>query len=253
LYLRNRSLSLCFEYGRDDIEAGPGVCVEIAGRLFVATAAHNFARLAPGVVWSAFGANRSSKHPLNVLQANHRVGIGNNEPDVAWLEIDPQSAKDSDLVAVPLQDVLLYPTLYPGEVYFATGFPVSLKQVSEAEGHREITLPFGIYGTTAVDDAVASNAGALIVLEYPKQGIDINGNQVEVEPHGVSGGGIWYCPKQEAVPKQVWEPGRLKLLALSKAYLRRSHQVASEPMHIWLTLVRNDIPELRDIIDPLLQ
>lgn len=169
------------------------------------------------------------------------------------MEIDPQSAKDSDLVAVPLQDVLLYPTLYPGEVYFATGFPVSLKQVSEAEGHRAITLPFGIYGTTTVNDAVASNAGSLIVLEYPKQGIDINGNQVEVEPHGMSGGGIWYCPKQEVVTKQVWEPGRLKLLALSKAYLRQSHQVTSEPMHIWLTLVRNDIPELRDIIDPLLQ
>lgn len=63
LYLRNRSLSLCFEYGRDDIEAGSGVCVEIAGRLFVATAAHNFARLVPGVVWSAFGATDRATIP----------------------------------------------------------------------------------------------------------------------------------------------------------------------------------------------
>lgn len=49
LYLRNRSVALCFEYAPDDIEGGSAVCVDVAGRLFIATAAHNFDRLAAGV------------------------------------------------------------------------------------------------------------------------------------------------------------------------------------------------------------
>ena len=254
LYLRNRSAALCFEYAPNDIEGGSAVCVDVAGRLFIATAAHNFDRLGAGVNWSIFAANRSSDHRLTILQANYRVPRRNDEPDVAWLEIDPQSARDSELIGVPLEDLLLYPTLYPGELYLATGFPASLTQVSpqDPQGHREITIPFGIYFTTVLDEASAANAGGLIVLDYQSKGLDINGHLVEVEPHGMSGGGVWYSPKQEVGPRKVWNPGRLKLLSLSKAYLRQQHQITSEPMHIWLEILRNDLPELRDAIDPLL-
>ena len=120
LYLRNRSAAFCFEYAPDDIEGGSAVCLEIGERLFIATAAHNFDRLADGVNWSAFGANRSSNHRLAILQGNYRIGRPDDEPDVAWLEIDPRSAENSDLVSVRLDDVLLDPILYPGQLYFAT-------------------------------------------------------------------------------------------------------------------------------------
>ena len=122
LYLRNRSVAFCFEYAPDDIGSGYGVCLDIGGRLFIATAAHNFDRLAERVNWSVFGANRSSNHRLRIPQANYRIDRGDDQPDVAWLEIDSQSARDSDLIGVRLEDVLLCPTLYPGEFYLATGF-----------------------------------------------------------------------------------------------------------------------------------
>ena len=255
LYVRNRSAALCFEYAQDDIEGGSAVCVDVAGRLFIATAAHNFDRLARGVNWSVFAANRSSNHRLTILQANYRIGRPDDEPDVAWLEIDPQSARESDLVGVRLEDLLLYPTLYPSELYPVTGFPAGLRQVSaqDPQGHRDVTIPFGIYFTTVVDEAYAANSGGLIVLDYQRAGLDINGQVVEVEPHGMSGGGVWYSPRQEDLRRNVWDPGRLKLLGLSKAYFRQRHQITSEPIHIWLTVLRNDLPDLRDIIDPLLE
>lgn len=96
LYIRNRSAALCFEYAQDDIEGGSAVCVEIADRLFIATVAHNFSRLNQGVNWSVFSANRSSNQRLTVLQANYHIERDQDEPDLAWLEIDPASAQDSD-------------------------------------------------------------------------------------------------------------------------------------------------------------
>jgi hypothetical protein len=68
----------------------------------------------------------------------------------------------------------------------------------------------------------------------------------------MSGGGVWYSPKQEVQQGSVWDPGRLKLLALSKEYFRQSHRITCEPMHIWLTVLRDDLPELREHIDAFL-
>jgi hypothetical protein len=253
LYLRNRSAAFCFEYAPDDIEGGSAVCVEIANRLFIATAAHNFGRLAQRPNWSAFAANRSSNNGLRILQANYRVGRRDDEPDVAWLEIDRESARDSDLVGINIEDLLLYPELYHGKLYLATGFPAGLKHVSapNQDGHRDITIPFGIYFTTVVNAAEAAAAGGLIVLDYQRAGIDVSGQLVEVEPHGMSGGGVWYAP-EDVAPAPVWDPRRLKLVGLSREYFRHQHRLTSEPMHIWLTLLRSDLPEMRDVIGPLL-
>src|SRR5438132_4702031 len=44
------------------------------------------------------------------------------------------------------------------------------------------TLFRSIYFSTVVDEAVAARAGGVIVLDYQKTGIDINGQLVEVEP-----------------------------------------------------------------------
>lgn len=254
LYLRNRSAAFCFEYAPDDIEGGSAVAIEIANRLFIATAAHNFGRLPQRPNWSAFGANRSSNNGLTILQANYRVGGRDDEPDVAWLEIDRGSARGSDLVGINIEDLLLYPELYHGNLYLATGFPVGLKDVSDPnpEGHRDITIPFGIYFTTVVEAAEAAAAGGLIVLDYQRTGINVSGQLVEIEPHGMSGGGVWYAP-EDAAPAAVWDPRRLKLVGLSREYFRHQHRLTAEPMHIWLSLLRDDLPELRDAIDPLLQ
>ena len=253
LYLRNRSAAFCFEYAPDDIEGGSAVCVEIANRLFLATAAHNFARLAERPNWCAFSANRSSNHRLTILNANCAVGRRDDEPDVAWLEIDRESAGNSDLVGTNLEDLLLYPELYHGDKYLATGFPAGLKRVADPDqnGHRDIAIPFGIYFTTVVTAAEAEAAGGLVLLDYQRAGVDVNGKTVEVEPHGMSGGGVWYSREDAALGK-VWAPRKLKLLGLSREYFRQRHRLTAEPMHIWLTILRDDLADLRPVIDPLL-
>ncbi len=254
-YIRNRSAALCFEYAQDDIEGGSAVCVEIANRLFIATVAHNFNRLRQVVKWSVFSANRSSNHELNILQANYCKERDQDEPDLAWLEIDPASAQDSDLSGIDIRDILVHPDLNHGELYLATGFPVDLKQIAvpNEHGHRSITIPLGVYFTTVVEQAVAAVQGELIVLDYQREGIDINGQIVEIEPHGMSGGGVWFTPVREAQPMGVWNPRRLKLLGLSREYFRYRHHLTAEPMQKWLTLLRNDLPELQAAIDPVLE
>lgn len=134
-------------------------------------------------------------------------------------------------------------------------FQLILKQVAgpDEHGHRNISIPLGVYFTTVVDQAVAAVEGELIVLDYQRAGVDINGQIVEIEPHGMSGGGVWYAPMREARPMAIWNPRRLKLLGLSREYFRDRHHLTAEPLHKWLTLLRNDLPELQAEIDPLLE
>jgi hypothetical protein len=150
------------------------------------------------------------------------------------------------LTGIDIRDILVHPDLNHGELYLATGFPVDLKQVANEPGHRSITIPLGVYFTTVVEHAGAAVQGELIVLDYQREGIDINGQFVEIEPHGMSGGGVWFPPVGEAQPSpaqpmSVWNPRRLKLLGLSREYFRTRHHLTAEPMQKWLTLLRNDL------------
>src|SRR6185503_9251753 len=252
-YVRNRSAALCFEYSPEDIEGGSAVCIEIENRLFIATAAHNFERLREKPNWSVFSANRSSNSPLTILQANYSAERQQGESDVAWLEIDARSAADSDLVGIELEGLCVNPILQPGEVYVATGLPRDLKQIFQEEnGHRNIIMPLGMYFTTVVDADIAAGYGGLIVLDYMKDGVNDKGEPIEVEPYGMSGGGIWHT-SEDAPPEGVWNPQRLQLLGLNREYFRSKGRLTAEPLHAWLTLLRNDLSELEQAIDPLFQ
>src|SRR5712664_39526 len=119
-FIRNRSTGIYLTVRPNESYSGSGVCLEIAGRLFIATAGHNFDGVENGATFVAFSANRSSDTPLQIVRSNLARDRPADSPDLAWLEIDVVSGRTSDLIGVSLDSVVPQPILHPNDGYVAS-------------------------------------------------------------------------------------------------------------------------------------
>ena len=251
-YFRNRTAAIMLDLGRDGVFVGSATCVAIEDRLLLATAAHNFKGADDSSKFTAFSANRSSKSPLTVIRYSYERGLRDGEHDIAWLEIDPLSARNSDLSSVALDSVDARPALENPINYVATGFPSEMKRSAGAEaGQADFVVPLLLYVTHAMTpDSTGAND---ILFNYGQTGIDESGREAETtKPHGMSGGGMWYSPpvREDTL---VWSPERMKLIGITRDYVSKRDELRGVPIRYWLQLLCDDIPELRGTIAPLLQ
>ena len=91
-----------------------------------------------------------------------------------------------------------------------------------------------------------------IVLDYQRQGLGPQGPGIVAEPHGMSGGPIFHVPT-EIAQGEIWNPGRIRLIGTTTRYVRARNELHGIAIGEWLTLVRNDLPELASTLDPLLR
>jgi hypothetical protein len=245
-YIRNRTVGIYLTVTPQESYSGSAICIEIANRLFVATAGHNFDGVENGANFVAFSANRSSDIPLVIRGSNLARNRPPDCPDLAWLEIDGMSARGSELVGVSLDAVVPRPILHQNDGYVATGFPTRLRREERQRDHANFVVPLMVYftGAARIDDN-------RIVLDYHRNGLGPNGPGLVEEPQGMSGGPIWHVPTEHA-QDQIWNPGRIRLIGITTTYVRGRNELHGVAMFEWLRLLRNDLPDLAATLDALL-
>jgi hypothetical protein len=251
-YFRNRSAGILLDLGRDGTFIGSATCIAIGDRLFLATAAHNFEGAATADRFTVFSAHRPSTSPLAIIQYNYEHGLQDGEHDIAWLEIDSESARNSDLLGVALESIDVVPALVNPGNYVATGFPSELKKATETNtGQVDFVVPLLAYITNAITGD-SSRVGD-IVFNYGQTAINQMGQENEMaKPHGMSGGGMWYSSPvtQDTV---IWSPERMKLIGITRDYVRNRDELRGVPIRHWFQLLYNDLPDIRASIEPLLE
>ena len=222
---------------------GSAICIEIAGRYFLATAAHVIEHFAnedllilprgelnhPGVPF----IRRS--HPRN---ERYRY-------DVAWLEIEPSEWSKSGLQALTLEQTACNRRYHRHEPFlFIQGFP-SHEMVISSSGTLD-PLSLCLVSTSVNRGPEASG----VAVEYPPQDPADVGLEL-VHPGGFSGGGIWTYN-----PISVWphiNVGAEKLIGIIAEYDPSAKHLVSVGLEHWFELVAQDNPELRDQIRSILE
>lgn len=251
IYFRNRSAVIYLDLGPGGTFIGSATCVAIGDRLFLATAAHNFKGADTSNRFIVFSANRPSSSPLTVTQYDYEHGLRDGDHDIAWLELDTESARNSDLSGVTLESIDAVPVLENPGNYVATGFPSEFSRATEVNhGQVNIVVPFLVYVTNVSTD-YRSRAGD-IAFDYGRTGINQMGKENEMaRPYGMSGGGMWYSPpvKQDTI---IWSPERMQLIGITRVYDRSRDELRGVPIRQWFQLLYNDLPDIRAFIEPLL-
>jgi hypothetical protein len=251
-YLGDHSAAVWQQYSDGAEELGSAVCIEIAERYFLASAAHNFEVTIGGGKVTLLSARSPSLLPLVELAHNYSQYGKSNALDLAWVEIDPTLANTSGLKAIPLTRVQAYHSIEPTALegnYEVTGFPAAL---TETHG-KKTTIHFFVYNT--IPGKHSRPGTDQLLLNYSEEArvqyktVD-QGLVAMPEPGGISGGGIWYIPTSD--PSRLWGPSLCYLIGIATHYLSISRQIKGVPIHHWLAFLLDDHPELQPHIDPLL-
>lgn len=228
---------------------GSGTCVEIGNRLFVATAAHNFKDLQNGGRVVLFSGRGSTLIRLKEVGHNYLSYGAPKTLDVAWVEINQDSAAQSNLLGIPLRSIAPYHSL--DESYYSiTGIPSERSKIDIENKQARVTLLPIIYYTHAASKPGVADAD--LFLNYPIGSVNTENQLVPTDdPYGMSGGGIWYTPPMDV--SQVWSLAAYPLVGIVVSFLPQSRQICGLQMHRWLSLLHKDHPELSKHLEPLLE
>jgi hypothetical protein len=247
-YMSRHSVAIWQEDQQEGIYIGSGTCIEIAGRFFIATAAHNFKDIPRGGRIILFSAVPSSDTPIDVIGQNYGDYGADDTIDVAWLEVDPKSAAKSNLNGVPLSIIAPYHTQQLKGVYEIAGFPAAMVKLTKIKNHTDFFIHLAIYST--IPGINANPTDDNLLLDYAESAFTPDGPMEMPHPEGISGGGIWYIPVVD--DSQVWSPSRFPLCGILIKFDPTSREVIGLRMYHWLKLLSADHPELHRYLDPLI-
>jgi hypothetical protein len=251
-HLSTRSVLVVGHDGGEPFVHGTGVCIQIANRYFVATAAHHF--LNPGVDSFVLLSLPRDAPPTDVafrpMANGYRGGGADDTVDVAWLEVSPTSLPRLAKEFVPLTRLDPFVRLSDGDRVFVYGYPEEPK-VSEAEDRKAVYSFKAIgYATVTLDPGTlrvtpSANPDADVFVAYPRE---VNEQAPEgwlsVTPpaYGMSGAGIWQINWRTG---GGWSVDELKLAGLQHAWHVGAACLRATRIVHWLTLVGDEHPELR--------
>jgi hypothetical protein len=230
---------------------GSGVCVEIGGKYFVATAAH--------VIQGCTEEDVTTIHtraPSN--QKTHIVSIGSNGGgddvvDVGYLEIDPQYAKSMGKEFVDLGRLESGCSELPNDLAVVYGYPAELTDIELFKEKGIAVQPIGYVTPTKTHSDVAKQLDYSpiqqndIYLEYPEDGnILTNGKAVKKMPEapGMSGGGIWSTNVNYA---GIWVADMCKLIAIQRSWNPCVRYLRGTQIQHWLQLIKANFPALSSV------
>lgn len=236
-----------------------GTLVEIAGRVFVATASHCVVMPAsPTRYWilSDTPRRRSDGIPIVVAAWN----TPGDRPDVGALELDAASL--SQYVSkkpCPLERLKSTGLGRHDRICSLVGNPGEYLQeesIGVASGWKAVVISYNStpIGTADWPNFLASPAldqGIDILMHYPGGTGDTTrfdtGLPIELpDPRGMSGGGLW---DQGFGINEIWSTDDAFLFGIQSAWFDTKRIVRAVQIRHWLQLVHRHYPDLRSEID----
>jgi hypothetical protein len=245
-HIRRHSVAIWQEVSRDEVYIGSGVCIQIADRLFVATAAHNFKVILKGGSITPFST--SSNTPLTVIAQNPGEYGKYGTLDLGWLEIDHESAAANGLEGLPLSWTIPYHEQKPDDHFHVAGFRAAGAK-RRSEDPRDVAVPIVIYNT--ISNVSAGGSDDRLLVSYGPAANTDQGLEVQPHPKGISGGGMWFIPPLDT-SKKILSPADRPLVGVAIDYFKKNHEISGLRLYHWLKLIRDDHAELQEEIAPLL-
>jgi hypothetical protein len=252
-YLCKRSVIIVGHDAGEPISHGTGVCVEIAGRYLIATAAHHFLNPAsdsllflPDLPREAPGTDVA----FRPMVSGYRGGGPSDALDIAWMEVSPTSLRGLAKEFVPLARLAPLAPLAPGDRVFVYGYPEEPVRSEAADGQGVHGFKSIGYATIVVDPdarllAPPPNVDVDTFISYPHE---VNDQSPEgwlrtvPPPAGMSGAGVWRINWREG---GGWTVEELQLGALQHAWHKGAECLRGTRIAHWLKMVVEDLPELR--------
>jgi hypothetical protein len=233
----------------DRLGQGSGTCITIAGRFFVATAAH---------VVLGFPETRyfvltptTEDLALKVIGGGRRGGRNGERHDVAWLELSPGAARAAQRRFLTLDRLSRY-VFSKHDRLAVYGAPAVEQERGERNGLPSLTTHASTYfGTPLEGSDVSSEDADRLCVEWLRLEDGTNGESVEKpEPHGLSGGGIW--APNVAANGEAWTPDMVRLVGIEFAVKtgRGRRYLVGDHIDAWLDMVAEQVPELAPEIRP---
>lgn len=244
-------------------QLGSGVVIELAGRIFLATVAHNFSdawsfnasdlRLVPAACHR--GATVEDGLPMIPLQLNDlylcpsaknvQAGDFLAVEDLAFLELDPTFAKRAEIIPVRSQEVVCRPRLRMDGLYAVSGAPFELVNLSpwdsrvlDSRGNsfqnRHVELGFYTQFTNPFASGLSDTGQQTI--RFSAEELDSEGKLVESPtPPGMSGGGLW---------EVVMSNGQVACHLRGLIRAKLNGKLLSVPIKEWVKFFEKCVPEL---------
>jgi hypothetical protein len=256
-HLYRRSVVLLLGDPRDSTSpgTGSGTCVQIGGRYLIGTAAHNLDDVneAIQVGVAALGEiGKCSRQTPRVVGWGRRGGGDFDRLDLAWLELEPRAMPhwipEWNRTFVTLDRIsLIQPSL--GRAAYLLGQPHDYRRDKAIAGVPTVGLHPLPYMAAVLSPQSPEEAARDVLMYYPSEMSSAEGRKSAPDPHGLSGCGLWMVNAEEG---GVWTPDRAQLVGIQIS-ARPQEWLRGNLMREWLRLVRDDIPDLRAEIDPVLE
>lgn len=259
-WLRQRSFAITIRQPKP-VAIGSGVVVELAGRTFLATVAHNFAGVNKTFEPKDIHVTSlSSSQSVELKVAEWRLLPNWDElpsesigpwKDLAWAEVDPQEVRRAGLVGVNVSELLPEAVLREDQLYVVTGMhwysQEAYSEPSSVLDHRGEPVTNSIFEFTfhcRFTNLVQSPGGEL-AFAYDKQTFNSEGVQVAGRaPQGMSGGGVW----EVSLTGSIEKPRTIhRLVALVRA--SQGRRILAIPIERWLSFVFSGNPGLFESMD----
>ena len=220
------------------VDVGSSTCIRIDERYFLATAGHNIEDLEDDSQIKVIVPG-TDHAPVPSIGRNSRRFHGAATVDVAWIELQPEAARQSRLRFLCLSQL----SRHDREAHFyVQGYPSEMVAVGEDTTADLDPLSMGFL-TRPIDPSVRGERhqpGVDLAVEYAVHGEAPTIAALPRAP-GMSGGGMWQV---------AGEGGRL--VAITRTWYSGRRELCGTAIHHWLQLVYVDLPALRSRLEPLL-
>ena len=258
-WLRQRSFAITIRRP-GPVAIGSGVVVQLAGRTFLATVAHNFAGVNESFEPKDIHVTSLSSSEFvdlkvpewRLLPSWAELPSENIGPwkDLAWAEVDPQEVRRAGLVGVSVGELLPEAVLREDQLYAVTGMhwhsQVRYSESSAVLDYRGepvinsiVEFTFDCRFTNPVQTPVTDDELTFI---YGRQTINRDRTQVAGRaPDGMSGGGVWEISLTGSIEK----PRNIqRLVGLVRA--TQGERILTIPIERWLSFVVSGNSDLHE-------
>lgn len=248
------SIAVLQYYSRDKNYVGSGTLIQIASRLFIATAGHNLAGGPDNCLYMAYSKGMVYEQ-LPFIRRRPSENEREPDPDVGYLEISSETAvsmKEKEFL--PLNRIRPFIATWPTRV-FLTGFPAEMVPVESALKNKFNLSAIGYLTEIRMDSKLPDqhDESMDIFIDYELNSVFVEKQlgMVMPKPPGLSGGGLWALPINHR--SELWRPSDTTLIGIERSWRKDLSCVCCTQIQHWLRLVADDYPDLTEIIDEYLR